>query len=311
MDPSARVDTTMDPQHTPARRLSRRAFVAQGTLYLAAASTGSFAATEKAGDKPSVRVGLLTDLHHAEKDRAGSRYYREAIPKLREAVAALGQQKIDLAIELGDIIDAADTLEKEIHHLKSIEAEYAKLKCPRHYVMGNHCLHTLTKDEFRKHTGAGKSHYGFDAGGIRFLILDACFNKKMEPYQRKNFKWNDANIPPDQIAWLGQELKAAKGKVLVFVHQRLDLKPAEPHTINQCVEIRNLLSKSGKVLAVFQGHNHKNDHKTIDNVHYITLRAMIEGTGEANNGYGILEVMGDGSIRLQGYRKQAEYKLPK
>ena len=61
---------------------------------------------------------------------------------------------------------------------------------------------------------------------------------------------------------------------------------------------------SGKVLAVFQGHSHKNDLKEIGGIHYCTLVAMVEGTGSENNGYSVMNIEPDGTIHLRGFRKQ-------
>ena len=61
-------------------------------------------------------------------------------------------------------------------------------------------------------------------------------------------------------------------------------------------------------MAVFQGHSHQNEVKTIKGIHYCVHRAMIEGSGEENNGYSTVDVFADGTIRLTGFRKQQTYK---
>ena len=66
--------------------------------------------------------------------------------------------------------------------------------------------------------------------------------------------------------------------------------------------------ESGKVLAVFQGHSHKNDHNDIAGIHYCTLVAMVEGSGAKNNGFSIMKIAQDGSILIEGFRKQADYQ---
>jgi alkaline phosphatase len=67
------------------------------------------------------------------------------------------------------------------------------------------------------------------------------------------------------------------------------------------------LEDSGKVLAVFQGHSHKNDHSDIGGIHYCTLVAMVEGTGAENNGYSMMSLASDGTISIEGFRKQQDY----
>ena len=72
-------------------------------------------------------------------------------------------------------------------------------------------------------------------------------------------------------------------------------------------QVRKVLEKPGKVLAVFQGHSHKNDLNDIGGIHYCTLVAMVEGSGEENNGYATMDLFDDGTIRIAGFRRQKSY----
>ena len=142
---------------------------------------------------------------------------------------------------------------------------------------------------------------------MTFLTLDACFREDSTPYSRKNFDWQDANLPKSELTWLESELSKASGPVVVLAHQRLDMDKA--HAVRNAAEVRSLLEKSGKVLAVFQGHSHKNDYQQINGIHYTTLVAMVEGSGLENNGYSLLDIMRDGSLRLNGFRRQVNRTL--
>jgi alkaline phosphatase len=137
-------------------------------------------------------------------------------------------------------------------------------------------------------------------------LLDACFRNDGEPYGRKNSKWNDANIPTVEMDWLRTDLKATSKKTVVFAHQRLDV--SNDHGVKNGPEVRTILEESDKVLAVFQGHSHKNDLKEIGNIHYCTLVAMVEGSGPENNGYSVMEIAPDGTIHLAGFRNQKRYE---
>jgi alkaline phosphatase len=285
-------------------RLGRRAFLKSGTLVLGATSLCSrklFANYEA----PRLRVGLITDLHYADKAPAGTRHYRETLAKLEEAAKQFEQDKPAFVVELGDLIDAADSVDVEQRYLKTINREFSAICKDRHYVLGNHCVDTLKKDEFLGGVEQENSYYSFDRSGFHFIVLDSCFRGDGEPYGRKNFQWTDANIPTAELEWLEVDLKANDKPVIVFAHQRLDV--SNDHGVKNNANVRKILEASGRVLAVFQGHSHQNDLKEIDGIHYCTLVAMVEGSGAENNGYSLMEIEPNGIIHLTGFRKQKSH----
>ncbi len=293
---------------SPPSNQSRRVFLSNGTLVLAAAAgLGLQKSIPAANASPSVslRIGLITDLHHADKPAAGNRFYRETIAKLNSAAAEFQKSRLDFVVEMGDLIDAAESVETELSYLRTINREFSKLSSDRHYVLGNHCVETLTKAEFLQEVGQKESYYSFDRAGFHFIVLDACFRNDGVPYGRKNSKWNDANIPPAELEWLREDLQSTNLPTLVFVHQRLDV--TTDHGVKNCVDVRDVLKNSGHVLAVFQGHSHQNDLKDIDGIHYCTLVAIVEGSGLENSGASLLELHDDGTIHLTGFRTQKTY----
>lgn len=286
---------------------SRRAFLKQGTLCLAGFSATSLLAADQDA-KPSLRVGLVTDLHYADKPARINRFYRETPAKLTEAIQRFKAEQPAFVVELGDLIDQAESVEQEMAWLETIEKHFAQVGSNRHYVLGNHCVTTLTKAEFAAQTKASrKFHYSFEKGGFHFVILDSCFRSDGEPYQRNNSDWTDANIPAHELEWLRSDLAKARKPVVVFVHQRLD--EAGKHSVRNAAAVRAEFEKSGRVLAVFQGHSHKNDYQQIGGIHYCTLVAMVEGSGPDNSGYAMLDLMRDGSLRVRGFRRQVNRDL--
>jgi len=290
--------------------LGRRAFLRGGSLVLAAAGLDlTSAAGLLANDGPAkggLRFGLVTDLHYADKPPAGTRHYRESLAKLAEAAGKFARDKPAFVVELGDLIDAADSVETEQSYLKRINREFSAISRDRHYVLGNHCVDVLTKDEFLGGVGREESYYSFDSGGVHFVVLDACFRSDGKPYGRKNSKWTDANVPAEELDWLKDDLKRTDKKAVVFAHQRLDV--SNDHGVKNCPDVRKVLEGSGKVLAVFQGHSHKNDYKDIAGIHYCTLVAMVEGAGAENSGYSTVDLQADGTITVTGFRKQKGYE---
>lgn len=289
------------------QRIGRRALLQGSAVVLATSGldllTGELLA-EDATAIGKVRIGLVTDMHYADKEPAGSRHYRETLAKLKEARDAFAKHKPAFVVELGDFIDAAADVETEQRYLATIQKQFTEVADQRHYVLGNHCVDTLTKGEFLRGVGQEKSYYSFDQGDYHFIVLDSCFRSDGTPYQRKNFTWTDPNIPAEELEWLEGDLAANDKPTIVFAHQRLDV--SNNHGVNNAADVRKLLEASGDIRLVLQGHSHKNDLKEIGGIHYCTLVAMVEGSGAENSGYSLLDLHADGSLRLEGFRRQAD-----
>jgi 3',5'-cyclic AMP phosphodiesterase CpdA len=288
----------------PQLALGRRAFLQGSTLTLLAAGLAPTRGLAGEASSP-LRFGLLTDLHYADKPAAGSRHYRETPAKLDEAIERIAREKPHFTVELGDFIDAAEDVPIEKEWLRTIHEQFNAIPGPKHYVLGNHCVDTLRKEEFLDAVGQSESAYSFDAGGMHFVILDSCFRHDGVAYGRKNSNWDDANIPPDQIDWLRADLTEAQKPTIVFAHQRLD--GSNRHCVKNAADVRRVFEQSGQVLAVFQGHSHQNDYKHLGGIHYATLVAMVEGHGEENSGYALADIAHDGTIHIRGFRRQSNY----
>lgn len=302
----------MRANRVPLQRLGRRSFLKGSTLLLTAAALdtssllGSPQPGKQAAARPQVRFGLVTDLHYADKPSAGTRHYRETLGKLAEAAERFRGDQVDFVAELGDLIDAADAVDVEQRYLKTVNRAFAAIAAERHYVLGNHCVDTLTKAEFLGGVEQQQSYYAFDRGGIHFVVLDSCFRHDGQPYGRRNAHWTDANVPAEQLEWLQADLQATTAPTVVLAHQRLDV--ANHYGVKNAAAVRRVLQDSGNVRVAFQGHSHKNDFKEIDGIGYCTLVAMVEGTGAENSGYAQVEIDAQGTIRVQGFRNQSAYR---
>ena len=128
--------------------LGRRAFLRDGSLFLAAAGLSASSVFADEEEKSPLKIGLVTDLHYADRAPGGSRHYRETPDKLAEAAEQFQKHSPEFLVELGDFIDAADSVEKELGYLKRINRDFSAICKQRHYVLGNHCVYTLKKREF-------------------------------------------------------------------------------------------------------------------------------------------------------------------
>ena len=98
------------------------------------------------------------------------------------------------------------------------------------------------------------------------------------------------HLPPEQIAWLREDLDAARYPVFVVVHHPLSdmcLKGNRwfERTPNICHVVearaaRKVLEDSGKVVAVMNGHVHWNHLDVIRGIPYITIQSLFENIDE-------------------------------
>ncbi|MBK7403232.1 MAG: metallophosphoesterase [Phycisphaerales bacterium] len=312
--------------------ISRRALLASGSLAVlpglaggrgVAGSLAGLSALGGDGSGAALRFGAITDIHYADIDARGTRFYRDSLAKVRAAIEGMNrahdERALAFAVHLGDLIDTnAETLddaavEQELGHLRTMEAELDRLAMERHYVFGNHCLYTLTREEFAAHSRAQRSHYSFDrrftegSGSLHVVVLDACYTSDGTGYGRRNFDWTDTNLPEHELRWLEADLAAARDPVIVLTHQRLDGEGQT--TIRNAPAARAILEKSGRVLAVLQGHSHENSLATIGGIPYVVLRATVEGAGLEHEAHALVEVLPDLSIAVRGFGMQSAREL--
>ena len=267
------------------------------------------------GERPLVRFGLVTDCHYADIPLAhrpmpvGDASYRDSVAKLTEAVAVFNREGVDFEIELGDFKDLGPTKAETLGYLDRIEGVFAKFGGPRYHVLGNHDFDALAPDEFLariENTGFARAsgHYAFERGGVKFIVLDGCYNAKNEHYAPGNWEWDDARVPPAEIDWLKRELATA-GDAVVFVHQRVDPEAESRHLMKNAEELRRIFEASGKVRAVFTGHQHSGGGSIVNGIVYYSLRGLVLNAGAEENSYAVAEVYPSGKVVVIGYRKAA------
>jgi hypothetical protein len=297
-------------------RMTRRVFLKSSASALVGltALPLSCAPDRRSGVKRHpARFGMVTDCHYADAEPAGTRFYRESLEKLGECVALMNAQKVDFLIELGDFKDQ-DTPRverKTLSYLRAIERVFQGFNGPTCHVLGNHDMDSISKGQFlagveNTDIDPGRGYYSFDAKALHYVVLDANFTADGKDYDHGNFDWTDANIPPEELAWLERDLFRARGPVIIFIHQLLDGTGSV--YVKNAADVRQILQTSGKVLAVFQGHHHAGAYNAIERIHYYTLKALVEGSGPENNAHAVVDVRQNGDIAVTGYRR-AESRL--
>lgn len=272
--------------------------------------------------KPLLKVGLVADPQYANKPTRGSRYYKESLWKLEEAIDTFNYENVDFVQSLGDIIDA------EWGNYDAILPIYNMLNpgTENYHLLGNHdfsvdsthlssLLETLSMPDY---------YYSYSKKGWRFIVLDATdysyfsnplhhrdINKIDSYYDNTQDKankqsWNSA-IGEMQQNWLKEELASANSlnqRVILFSH--LPIRPkGNAHNLWNDYEIVDIIENSANVVAFINGHNHVGGYAFENGIHYITLYGMVE---TMIGSYGILEIHKD-KLVLRGYGNQESLQL--
>ena len=272
----------------------------------------------KNSEKPMIRFGMISDIHYADREPAGTRFYRQSLTKVQEAIDRMNQEKLDFAIELGDFKDQ-DTVPNEANILKylaDIESVFRKFKGPTYHVLGNHDVDGISKQQFLErveNTDIPKteSYYSFSRKGIHFVVLDGDFTKEGKAYDHGNFSWDDSFIPENQINWLKDDLKENRLPVVVFIHQMLGNWRDVKLEVQNAAAVSQILEQSGKVICVFQGHVHEESYNLINGIPYYSVNAVVDGDGPENSAYMIVDVYKDGSLKIDGFRRATDRDIAK
>jgi len=270
----------------------------------------------KSRQKPIIRFGMISDVHYANRESAGTRFYNQSLGKVQEAIDRMNQEKLDFAIELGDFKDQ-DAVPNEANTLKyldDIESVFQKFKGPTYHVLGNHDMDGISKQQFLErveNTDIPKteSYYSFSRKGIHFVVLDGDFTKDGKAYNHGNFSWDDSFIPESQINWLKDDLKENRLPVIVFVHQMLGNWRDVKLEVQNAAAVRQILEQSGKVLCVFQGHVHEESYNLINGIPYYSVNAVVDGDGPENSAYMIVDIYKDGSLKIDGFRRATDHEI--
>lgn len=272
--------------------------------------------------EPILKIGLVADPQYADKPTAGTRYYRESLWKLEEAIDSFNYYGVDFVQNLGDIIDS---------HWGSFDAilpiyEMLGPGIENHQLLGNHdyAVDSAYLKGLLQKLSMPHYYYSYSEEGWRFIVLDATdysyFSNTLhhrdmgqidyyfETTREKtnHHTWNGA-MGKEQQAWLQQQLDSAElenQKVILFSH--LPVMPQnEAHNLWNDYEIIALIESSSNVVAFITGHNHAGGYTYEKGIHHIIIHGMVENRVSS---YGILELYDD-SLVLRGFGNQESMHL--
>ncbi len=276
-------------------------------------------------DTPLFRFGILTDIHYADIDPIGVKYFRNSLCKLQECVIQLSSFRLAFVIQLGDLI------EKNVNSFDPVLTHLRDIKCQLYHILGNHDFEVddIDKSLVISKIGLSRRYYAFSpVQGWRCLVLDgtlislfshqigsiqwrknqAIYQKMLDTNEPNAKEWNGA-IDEDQLIWLKRQLTEAsqkEEKVIVFCHFPTS-PPGESFTLWNSSKVVKILEEANCVSVYFSGHQHSGTYDFQNHIHHFGLHAMLETSNQ--NSYAIIEVF-QNRMNVVGFGRQPSRILP-
>jgi len=253
-----------------------------------------------------MKFAILTDIHLGPEE-----YYKSVLRKINKDAKFFlsdfvkemnNNAKPEFVVILGDLVEDDNEINDK-DNINYIVKLLKKLKCPVHYVAGNHDLQNISEEELIKLFEQKNLYYSFDKNEFHIIVL-----------YTKSIKNKNAFISKEQISWLKNDLEKTNKKTIVFTHYSLadqDLagnpwfegNPEYCLVTNRKI-IRNIISTSKKVIAVFNGHLHWDKQDIHNNIPYFTIQSLSENEddrGLASEAHAIVNIAGDSvSVEIKG-----------
>ena len=266
---------------------------------------------------------IVTDAHAAGKPEgheAGRKLTEQSAAVLADTLAA-GSLRGDVqaVLDLGDLIEHSGNVappterpELDTNNFARCLGLFDHLKVPHLHCIGNHPLMNLSEQVLLDQLGLKQPYFARDIGEHRVIMLHSRFSYKHDDGIHKS--GSGIFIDEEQRRWLKDELNRSDRPVLVCSHHPLSDQDLSGNVwfqdYPQCAlmspedrsEIQEILAKSGKVVAVLNGHTHWN-YLAVDDfgIPHVTLQSLGENfrnDGTPASTYGIA-VLKDAAFNLE------------
>lgn len=245
---------------------------------------------KKLQTQQDIKIGIITDTHvrpnrvdRENKADDAPRYLKEKyIKPLENFVAQMTEFQPEFIVHLGDVIEGTDDPDHlGITGIKMVRDHIEKAQKPIYWVIGNHDLRSVTREQFKETLKLDSIDQVFDVGDYRFVILDANYNKHDLPRSPQGNAFIRGKIPPQEIVWLKKQLETDK-QVFVFMHHGVfqDDTPGDireesgkvrmKQSIDNADELQDIFEEY-RVDGLFNGHMEARRYEKVNNTDVYSL----------------------------------------
>jgi manganese-dependent ADP-ribose/CDP-alcohol diphosphatase len=253
--------------------------------------------------RPLFSFGLLADIQYCDCDPTATRFYRNSLTKLQEAVTSFRIDSPAFIINLGDMI------EKDFVSYKQVFRVFDTAGIKIYHVTGNHdfAVEPRLKKRIPPLQSNKEGYYSFTYNKFRFIILNG---NEVSTYYSTNksvikqgedliiklksdgevngMGWN-GGMSSKQILWLSNQLNnASKNDEKVFIMCHFPVYPVNEHNLLNYKDLLTVLEGYNNIIAWFNGHNHAGNYGNFNMIHFVTMKGIVET--EESNSFALVEV---------------------
>lgn len=258
----------------------------------------------------ALKIALIADIHHGID--MGTKLGSAALPLMRPFVDWVNAIQPDLVVELGDRINDRDR-DADLKWTHDVAHAFTAVRRPCVHILGNHDFNQLSRSESENAMQTTFASHSRDVQGYHLAFWNSAVK----------FEGGVFQLAPEDLAWLAADLAATPLPTVIFSHLPLDngsmignyyfekVVPRGAHYADGA-SARDIIERSGKVIACLAGHTHWNARSTIDGVHHITIHSLTESFTthpHPTGAYGILSIEDCLTVEVFG-RDPALHRLP-
>lgn len=242
-----------------------------------------------------LKMIVFSDLHYAPEKPVnnGSRIDRKltdcALPVLKKLTNVINKSKPDVAVFCGDYVEDFNNHDEDIKNITFIWNKMKEIKVPLFGCIGNHDLRSMeSQTEIEEILGYPHSTFSVDVNGYHLIVLGTEVNNELGTAEGGIFKTQF--LSKVDLKWLKNDLEKTQNPALIFCHFGIAedsmkgnwwfAELPETALLGNRKELKQIIKNSGKVLAVFSGHQHWTKIIVEDGIPYHVVGSLVEDVQE-------------------------------